>query len=148
MAGGGWISPPDFLSFYGPNFPQNQSKHGLKWNFASLHTNRNFEKNPRFCSFAVGLHRSELVWKFPVWHENFQKFTIFHVYRQYIHQMKAENILNSNLRRKSTVVYIFFLQKLDFQKLSPLFWWKKNFSNENFSKKFLYNPQSHFLCCL
>ena len=63
--------------------------------------------------------------KFPVWHENFQKFTIFHPYRQYIHQMKVENILNSNFRRKSTLFGGFFFKNWIFKNYSLYFEEKK-----------------------
>ena len=56
--------------------------------------------------------------------------------------MKAENILNSILRRNSTIVFNFFA-KIRFSKIS-LYFDEKKISNVNFSKKNLYNPQCHF----
>ena len=58
--------PTGLFELLWPQFPPNYPKHGLKWNFASLHTFRNFEKNHRFCSFAIGLHQIELVWPWKI----------------------------------------------------------------------------------
>ena len=100
------------------------------------------KKHPRVCSFAVTWQQSKVVWQgkyFSFLHDNFQKFVIFHLYGQHIHQMIAENILNSNLRRKSTFADE-FLRKLDFQKFSLLFCWRKKKFELIFSKVFWYNP--------
>ena len=64
--GGGLNQPTRVFELLWPQFPTNQSKHGLKWKFGYLHTFRNFEKNPGFCSFAVGLHQRELVWPWKI----------------------------------------------------------------------------------
>ena len=46
--------------------------------------------------------------------------------------MKAENILNSNLRRKSTVVYMFFFAKIGFSKIIAFILMKKKiFEHKN-----------------
>ena len=53
--------------------------------------------------------------------------------------MKAQNIINSNLRRKSTIAKD-FLQKLDFQKFSPTCCQRKKNFEHNFFKKFYIQP--------
>ena len=139
MAGGGWISPPDFLSFYGPNFPPNQSKHGLKWNFASLHTFRNFEKIPRFCSFAVGLHQSELVWKFPIWPDNFQKFTIF-IYIDNIYIKWKLKTFYIHIWHKKMPFVMKKFEKNKFFKIFVSFLTAIFFSKREFFEKFIIQP--------
>ena len=60
---------------------------------------RAFEKSPKLYSFAVRGRRSHLL-------SPQKSSSIFELYGQYVHQMKAENILNSNLTQKSRICYI------------------------------------------
>ena len=53
--------------------------------------------------------------------------------------MKAENILNSNLRRKSTIVYNFFCKNWIFKNFHYMLSKKKKFKR-NFFKKFYIQP--------
>ena len=81
------------------HFSFKSSTNGLKWELASLYTYRVFENHPIFCSFSARCRRSYLVWprKFSSFrYDNFWKFIIFDLHGQYVHQMKAEDILNSN----------------------------------------------------
>ena len=48
----------------------------------------------------------------------FGKFIIFDLHGQYVHQMKAENILNSNLTSKNTICFKKYFKKF-FSKFSP-----------------------------
>ena len=62
--------------------------------------------------------------------------------------MKAENILNSNLRRKSTIVYNFFA-KIGFSKIfASILTKKKNFERKFFKKIFIQPPKSFSLLFL
>ena len=76
------------------------TKHGLKWKLTSLSTSRAFEHLPKLHSFVVRWRRSSLLWprKFSNFRcYNFWKFVIFVLHGQYVYQMKAGNILHSNL---------------------------------------------------
>ena len=53
--------------------------------------------------------------------------------------MKAENILNSNLKRKSTIADD-FLAKIGFSKIFTSILSKKNFFERNFFKNFFIQP--------
>ena len=97
---GGWINPQQFSRSCIANFHANQPKHHLKWKLASLSACRVFEHHSKLHSFAVRWRRSSLLWprKFSSFrYHNFWKFVIFDLHGQYVHQMKAENILNANL---------------------------------------------------
>ena len=59
--------------------------------------------------------------------------------------MKAENILNSNLRRKSTIVYNFFCEKWIFKNFRRYFDEKKNFERKFFKIFFIQPPKSFSL---
>ena len=72
--GGGGICPKNFLSFYGPIFHPNQSKHGLKWNLAPSYTYKNFEQHPMNRSFSVRPRQSDLVWRWNFWDFDMQIF--------------------------------------------------------------------------
>ena len=99
VRGGGWINPPLVFVLLYCQFPFKSSTNGLKWELASLYTYRVFENHPIFCSFSARCRRSYLVWprKFSSFrYDNFWKFIIFDLHGQYVHQMKAEDILNSN----------------------------------------------------
>ena len=63
-----------------------------------------------------------------------------------MYQMKAENNLNSNLRRKSTIVYD-FLTKIGFSKNFTSIFLKKKVSNVIFSKIFYTIPKAMFFNC-
>ena len=56
--------------------------------------------------------------------------------------MKAENILNSNLRRKSTVVHMFFCKNWIFKNYRLYFDEKKIFERKFFKKIFIQPPKS------
>ena len=79
------------------------NKNGLIWKLASLFTLKIIENHPFFRSFFVRLpwgplvlqrnflvFRSTIIWK--IW--------IFDLHAQYAYQMKAKNILDSNLNKK------------------------------------------------
>ena len=100
LKGGGGIIPSDFLSYFILFSHHKSTKQGFKWKLTSLSTCRVFEHHPKFNSFAIRWRRSSLIWprKFPDFrYYNFWKFTIFYLNGQYVYQMKAENILSSNL---------------------------------------------------
>ena len=104
--GGGWNQDNRVFGLLRPHFSPKSTKHGLKWELECLSTYRISENHPMFCSFSVPWPWSSLVWArkfFSFRHENFWKFIIFDLHRQYVHQMKAEIILNSNLTSKSTI---------------------------------------------
>ena len=128
-------------------FPPKSVQTWSQKNLESLYTYRSFEKHPRVCSFAVTWQQSKIVWLqkfFSFLQDNIQKCKIFHLYEQYMHQMKAENILKSNSGRITTISHD-FLAKLDFQKFLLLFCPRKKFLECNFFKNFLYNsPKLHF----
>ena len=97
---GGGMCPQEFLSCYVLVFHQKSTKHGLKWKLASLSTSRAFEHLPKLHSFVIRWRRSSLLWprKFSNFRcYNFWKFVIFVLHGQYVYQMKAGNILHSNL---------------------------------------------------
>ena len=75
--------------------------------------------------------------------KNHRRKSDLHQYRQYVHQMKAENILNSNLTWKSRICYI-KVGGNQFFMISPNFRQDFFFRNENFSKFFINNPQFFF----
>ena len=56
--------------------------------------------------------------------------------------MKADNILDSNLKRKSIIVYDFFA-KLGFLTIFSSFFYAKKKFKRKFFKTFLYNPYFH-----
>ena len=129
------------------HFSPKSTKHGLKWELECLSTYRISENHPMFCSFSVPWPWSSLVWArkfFSFRHENFWKFIIFDLHRQYVHQMKAENILNSNLTSKNTICYK-KKSKFFFSKFLLQFRQKFIFSNSNFSKIFFTTPKNYFL---
>ena len=104
--GGGGITPQQFSCSFIDDFHANQPKHHLKWKLASLSACRVFEHHSKLHSFAVRWRRSSLLWqrKFSSFrYYNFWKFVIFDLHGQYVHQMKAENILNANLTEKNTI---------------------------------------------
>ena len=108
-----------------PHFLPKSTKHGLKWELASFSNYRVFENHPMFCIFLVWWRRSNIVWRgkiFSFRRDNFWKFIIFDLHWQYVYEMKAENILKSNLQSKSIICYNFF--------------WK-NWILKNFRKIFL-----------
>ena len=108
IARGGWNQDNAVFGLLRPHFSPKSTKHGLKWELECLSTYRISENHPMFCSFSVPWPWSSLVWArkfFSFRHENFWKFIIFDLHRQYVHQMKAENILNSNLTSKNTICY-------------------------------------------
>ena len=142
----GWNQDNAVFGLLRPHFSPKSTKHGLKWELECLSTYRISENHPMFCSFSVPWPWSSLVWArkfFSFRHENFWKFIIFDLHRQYVHQMKAENILNSNLTSKNTICYkekiIIFFFKI-FAPVSTKFF----FSNPNFFKNFFYNPKKLF----
>ena len=117
--GGGGMCPQDFSSYFSLIFHPNQPKHHLKWKLASLSACRVFEHHSKLHSFVVRWRRSSLLWprKFSSFrYHNFWKFVIFDLHGQYVHQMKAENILNSYLTSKNTICFEKFAKKLIFQK--------------------------------
>ena len=138
------MCPQDFPSYFSLVFHQKSAKHGLKWKLASLSTSRAFEHHPKLHSFVVRWRRSSLLWPRKFAHfrySDFWKFIIFDLHGQYVHQMKAGNILNANLTQKNTIW---------FEKLGENWFFKKKFSvslrfffrNANFSKFFINNPQN------
>ena len=139
--GGGGLRPQDSSTYFIQIFHPNQPKHHLKWKLASLSACRVFEHHPKLHSFAARWRRSSLVWltKFAnFWDDNFWKIIIFYLLRQYVHQMKAENILNSNLASKMQFVMKKFA-KNEFFKIFVSFLTAFFFRNSNFSKNLLYN---------
>ena len=99
-AGGGLNQPTTVFMLLYSQFQWKSFIKGLKWKLASLSTCRVFEHHPKLCSFAVRWRRSRLLWprKFSSFrYYNFWKVVIFDLHGQYVYQMKAENILNSNL---------------------------------------------------
>ena len=130
------------------HFLPKSTKHGLKWELECLSTYRISENYPMFCTFSVPWPWSSLVWArkfFSFRHENFWKFIIFDLRRQYVHQMKAENILNSNLTSKNTICYkkkiiIFFFKIFAPVSTNFFFFW-----NSNFSKILFTTPKNYFL---
>ena len=88
-------------------------------------------KRTRFCSFVVGLHLVQLLWLWKISSfgtEIFKNSQFFYLYGQYIHEIKVKNILNSILRRKSTIVFNFFCKNWIFKNYRLYFDEKKNFS--------------------
>ena len=86
-----------------------------------------------FCIFLVWWRRSNIVWRekiFSFRRDNFWKFIIFDLHWQYVYEMKAENILKSNLQSKSIICYIFFCKN----------WILKNF--RNFFLKFFFSKKA------
>ena len=125
------------------NFHANQPKHHLKWKLASLSACRVFEHHPKLHSFAARWRLSSLVWLTKIanfWDDNFWKIIIFYLHRQYVHQMKAENILNSNFASKIQFVMEKICKKWVFQNFRFIFDSIFFFRNSNFSKNLLYNP--------
>ena len=99
-AGGGLNQPTTVFVLLYSQFPWKSFIKGLKWKLASLSTCRVFEHHPKLHSFAMRWRRSSLLWprKFSSFrYYNFWKVVIFDLHGQYVYQMKAENILNSNL---------------------------------------------------
>ena len=70
------------------------------------------------------------------------KSRYFYLHAQYVYQMKAENILNSNVLPKSTILGEIFI-KTEFSKFLLLILTREKFWNANFSKNIFYNPQIH-----
>ena len=145
-AGWGWNQDITAFGLLHCHFSPKSTKHGLKWELKCLSTYRISENHPMFCSFSVPWPWSSLVWArkfFSFRHENFRKFIVFDPHRQYVHQIKAENILNSNLTSKNTICYKknhnFFFQI--FAPVSTKFF----FSNSNFSRIFFTTPKNYFL---
>ena len=98
--GGGGSKTKRFSIYNIAIFPSKSVKHGLKWKLTSLPNCRVLDYFSRLHSFAVRWRRSNLLWpwKFSSFqYHNFWKFVIFDLHGQYVHQMKAENILNANL---------------------------------------------------
>ena len=99
-AGGGRNHPAAVFVLLYWQFPCKSFINGLKWKLTSLSTCRVFEHHPKLHSFAVRWRRSSLLWprKFSNFrYYNFWKFVILVLHRQYVYQMKAGNILHSNL---------------------------------------------------
>ena len=143
---GGWNQGIAAFGLSHRHFSPKSTKHGLKWELECLSTYRISENHPMFCSFSVPWPWSSLVWArkfFRFRHVNFWKFIIFDLHRQYVHQMKAENILNSNLTSKNTICYEKYFKK-KFSKFSPRFRQIFFFSISNFSKKFFTTPKNYF----
>ena len=147
--GGGGNQDNAVFGLLRPHFSPKSTKHGLKWELECLSTYRISENHPMFCSFSVPWPWSSLVWAqkfFSFRHENFWKFIIFDLHRQYVHQMKAENILNSNLTSKNTICYKknhnFFFSKFSLQFRQNFF-----FRTQIFQKFFLQPQKIIFSTC-
>ena len=77
------------------------TKTGLRWKLASLCTYMSFEIHPMFHKIFIRSSQSS-----PIWTENFfssflskngEYSQFFDLHTQYLHQMKAQTILHSNL---------------------------------------------------
>ena len=118
------MCPQEFLSYFFLVFHQKSTKHGLKWKLASLSTYRAFEHHPKLHSFVVRCRRSSLLSprKFSNFrYYNFWKFIIFVLHGQYVYQMKAGNILHSNLTWKNRICYEKICVKWVFQNFCLIF---------------------------
>ena len=136
---GGGLCPPRLFELFQPHFSSKSTKQGHKWKLASLSTCRVFEHHPKLDSLAVRWRRNSLLWpwKFPDFrYYNFWIFVNFDLHGQYVHQMKAENILKSNLTWKNTIYYKKFCKKWVFQNFRFIF--DGIFFSK--SKIFIYNP--------
>ena len=139
----GGIIPSVFSSYFILFSYHKSTKQGFKWKLTSLSTCRVFEHHPKFNSFAIRWRRSSLIWprKFPDFrYYNFWKFTIFYLNGQYVHQMKAENILNSDLTQKNTICCEKICKKFFFQNFRLIFD-RIFFETQNFRKIFYTTPK-------
>ena len=96
-----------------------------------------------FHTLPVRGRQSHLVWPWEKSSVKIWPLPILDLYGQYVYQMKAENILNSNLTWKSRISYIKVGGKQFFMIL-PYFRWDFFFWNAKFSKKCIYNPPFFF----
>ena len=132
--GGGLNQPFRLFELLRPHFLPKSTKHGLKWELASFSNYRVFENHPMFCRFLVWWRRSNIVWRekiFSFRRDNFWKFIIFDLHWQYVYEMKAENILKSNLQSKSIICYNFFCKNWILKNFRKIFL-KFFFSKSNF----------------
>ena len=99
--GGGskWHIAP--MLYFHPQKLSKLTKIGLIWKLASLCTYMNFEIHPMFHKIFIRSSQSS-----PIWTENFflsflskngEYSQYFDLHIQYLHQMKAQTILHSNL---------------------------------------------------
>ena len=92
-------------------FSLKSHKYGLKWKFRSSFVFRINNCYPLLCDFVVGQFWSKvglLLKYFSFCYINFWKIILFDKYVQYAHQMKAENILNSNCKSNGAHFPILF----------------------------------------
>ena len=143
---GGRIPPAGFWRFLSAYLMSESVKKVLKWKLASFWTHGVFENQPMLHIFvAVNRQNNHVrLWKFPsLRSQNFWKFTLFHLHRQYVYQMKAGIILNSNLAHRTWLVLKKIQKYTKWNFFEQEFLEKKNFEREFFGKK-IYDPLIFF----
>ena len=100
-----------------------------------------------FHTLPVRGRRSHLVWPWEKSSVKIWPLPILDLYGQYVYQMKAENILNSNLTLISKICCIKVGRSQLFM-ISPHFQWEIFFRNANFLKIFINTPQFFFHSCV
>ena len=96
-----------------------------------------------FHTLPVRGRQSHLVWPWEKSSVKIWPLPILDLYGQYVYQMKAENILNSNLTLISKICCIKVGRSQLFM-ISPHFQWEIFFRNANFLKIFINTPQFFF----
>ena len=100
--GSKWHIAP-MLSFH-PQKLSKLTKTGLRWKLASLCTYMSFEIHPMFHKIFIRSSQSSPIWTEKIFSsflsKNGEYSQYFDLHIQYLHQMKAQTILHSNLIQK------------------------------------------------